>query len=81
VKPFPKSEFQETYAILTINSGVEILALDHHSQLLVDSFSWRSESGIQAIKSHTRERNEILDNAFAANEVVEIIDMLLKVNV
>ena len=73
--------FKSNYSILGINSCIKIFALNHHGQLFIDGLAWCHESSIQAIESYTRERDEVLDDALAPDQVIDVINMSLQVDV
>src|SRR5258708_14433786 len=54
-----------THLVLCINPCIKLIAQDHHAELLLDRLPRYRECGVQAVKGHARERDEVLDNALA----------------
>lgn len=70
-----------TYLVLRIDPRVQLVAQDHHTELLLDRFSRGGKSRIQAIQSHAREGNEVLDDALAPDQVIELVDVPVEVDI
>lgn len=67
--------------VLTVNSALNLAALNQRNYLLFDLFDGPSECSAQSVEANGLERLEIKHHCDIANEVCQVIYMWVQVNV
>ena len=69
------------YSVLSIDPSIQLLAFNHLRQLLIDRSTRRSKLLVECVQRNTREWNKVLNDTFASDQIVKLINELLQVDV